>query len=330
MKKKRILTGERPTGPLHLGHYVGSLKQRIELQNEYDTFIMSADIQALTDNYDNPEKIRKNVYQVIQDNLAVGLDPKKVTFLIQSKVSAIAELTVLFMNLVSFNEVLRNPTVKSEIKQKGFKNRVPFGFVAYPVSQVADILFCRANLIPVGDDQKPMIELARLVAKRFNKIYNTNLLPLVKGRYSNFGRLVGTDGNSKMSKSLGNTIYLNDNEETVIEKVRKMYTDPSRIHPTDPGKVEGNPVFIYHDAFNDDKQEVEELKKRYKQGKVGDVEVKDRLAKAINRFLDPIRERRKQFPISIVKDIANEGTKRANKEGEKTLALIKEAMRINY
>ena len=328
--KQRILTGDRPTGPLHLGHFVGSLKQRVDLQNEYETFIMSADIQALTDNYDNPQRIQNNVYQVIQDNIAVGLDPEKVTFFIQSRVPVISELTMLFMNLVPFKEVLRNPTVKTELQQKKFKNSPPFGFIAYPISQVADILFCRANLVPVGDDQRPMIELTRYVAKKFNKLYKTDLLPIVKGRYSKFSRLVGTDGNAKMSKSLGNTIYLIDDEATVNEKVMKMYTDPNRIHATDPGKIKGNPVFIYHDAFNNNKEEVTDLKERYRKGKVSDMEVKEKLAKAINKFLDPIRERRKLFPIDLVKNIVQDGNKKAIIEGEKTLELVKNAIGINY
>jgi tryptophanyl-tRNA synthetase len=328
--KNRILTGERPTGPLHLGHYVGSLKNRIELQNEVETFIMCADTQALTDNFKNPEKIRDYVFQVIQDNIAVGLDPQKVTFFIQSQIPEIAELSIYFMNLVSHNEVLKNPTVKTEIKEKKFGNSTPFGFVAYPVNQAADILILRANLVPVGDDQKPMIELARLISRRFNKTYQTNIFPEVKGIYSKVGRLIGTDGGAKMSKSLGNTIYLNDDEKTVHEKVMKMYTDPNRIRATDPGKVEGNPVFIYHDIFNPNKLEVEDLKDRYRKGKVGDIEVKEKLSKAINTFLDPIRERRRQYPIELVKDIAFEGIKKVKLEAKYTIELVREAMKLKY
>lgn len=328
--RKRILTGDRPTGPLHLGHYVGSLKNRVYLQDEYETFIMCADVQAFTDNFDNPEKVRQNVYQVIQDNLAVGLDPEKVTFFIQSAIPEIAELTVFFMNLVSHSEVLRNPTVKNEIKEKGFGDSTPFGFVAYPVSQAADINFLRSHLVPVGDDQKPMIELTRLIARKFNATYGVDVFPQVEGEYSNFGRLVGTDGNSKMSKSLGNVISLSNEPESVKKQVMSMYTDPNRLKTTDPGTVEGNPVFIYHDAFNTNTPEVEELKERYRNGTVGDVEVKQKLADAINLFLEPIRERRKQFPIDIVKDIVAEGNKRAKAEAEITMGMVRSAMKINY
>lgn len=329
-QKPRILTGDRPTGPLHLGHYVGSLKNRVELQNDYETYIMCADVQALTDNYDNPEKVRNNVYQVVQDNIAAGLDPEKVTFFIQSTIPEIAELTVFFMNLVKHSEVLRNPTVKTEIIEKGFGETTPFGFVAYPISQAADILFLRSHLVPVGDDQKPMIELTRTIAKRFNKTYKTELFPMVKGKYSELGRLVGIDGGAKMSKSIGNVISLSDDEATVKQQVMRMYTDPNRIKATDPGKVEGNPVFIYHDAFNTDIAEVEDLKTRYKKGTVGDVEVKEKLALAINKFLDPIRERRAKFPMDKVEEIVKAGNEKAKKEAEITMALVKEAMKINY
>jgi tryptophanyl-tRNA synthetase len=328
--KKRILTGDRPTGPLHLGHYLGSVKNRALLQDEYDLFYLIADIQALTDNYDNPGKVRENVLQVAQDNIACGVDPAKSTIFIQSMIPEIAELTVLFMNLVTHNEILRNPTVKTEIKQKDFGDSTPFGFVAYPVSQAADILFCRSDLVPVGIDQAPMIELAREIGKRFNKTYKKEIFHNVQAKFGVQQNLVGTDGDSKMSKSKGNTINLIDDEKTVIEKVKKMYTDPNRVRPTDPGKVEGNPVFIYHDYFNPNIEEVNDLKERYLVGKVGDVEVKEKLSLAINKFLEPIRERRKQFPIEIVREIVMEGTKRAQMEAKDTMAMVKEAMLIDY
>jgi len=261
---KRILTGDRPTGKLHLGHYLGSLRNRVKLQHEYETFIMVADIQALTDNFDNPGKIRKNILETTMDNLAVGIDPAISSIFIQSMIPEIAELTMYFMNLVSHSEVLRNPTVKTEILQKNFGDSTPFGFVAYPVSQAADILFLRANLVPVGDDQAPMIELTDEIAKKFNRIYKKDIFPKVEGYYSDVGRLVGTDGNAKMSKSLNNAIFLGDSEDEVKQKVKNMYTDPKRIRATDPGKVEGNPVFIYHDAFNSNKEEVEDLNTRYR------------------------------------------------------------------
>ena len=329
---KRILTGDRPTGKLHLGHYVGSLHNRVKLQDEYQTFIMVADVQALTDNYDNPKKIKDNILETTIDNLAAGVDPKKATFFIQSQVPEIAELTVFFMNLVTHNQVLRNPTVKTEIAQKNFGESVPFGFVAYPVSQAADILCVRADLVPVGNDQAPMIELASEIADRFNKTYSSTIFPHVEGYYSQVGRLVGTDGSAKMSKSLGNAILLSDSEEEVIAKVKKMYTDPNRIRPTDPGKVEGNPVFIYHDLFNTNKAEIEDLKQRYLVGQVGDVEVKDKLAKAINLFLDPIRERRKLYEANprLVIEILKDGTEKVRQETKITMQMVKEAMGINY
>jgi tryptophanyl-tRNA synthetase len=332
MKTKRILTGDRPTGKLHLGHFVGSLENRVKLQDEYETYVMVADVQALTDNYDNPEKIRQNILETTMDNLAVGLDPDKVTFFIQSQVPQIAELTVFFMNLVTHSQVLRNPTVKTEINQKGFGESVPFGFVAYPVSQAADILFLRAQMVPVGDDQAPMLELADEIGQRFNKTYKTDIFPKVEGFYSKTGRLVGTDGSSKMSKSIGNTIYLSDSEDEVIAKVKKMYTDPNRIKPTDPGTVEGNPVFIYHDLFNKNLDEVNDLKQRYTKGQVGDVEVKEKLSRAINIFLEPIRERRKVYENNpqLVIDILQKGTQKAIEEAEITMKLVKEAMGINY
>jgi tryptophanyl-tRNA synthetase len=330
MSKPRILTGDRPTGPLHLGHFVGSLKNRVLLQDEYDTFIMVADVQALTDNYDNPEKVRSNVLQVAQDNIAVGIDPEKVTQFIQSQIPGIAELTVFFMNLVSHAEVLRNPTVKTEIAQKGFGERVPFGFVAYPVSQAGDIHIVRADLVPVGKDQAPMIELADHLGERFNRIYKTEVFHKVKPKFSEIGTLVGTDGNAKMSKSLGNTIYLSDSPEEVKQKVKAMYTDPNRVRATDPGKVEGNPVFIYHDAFNPNTSEVDDLKERYRAGTVGDVEVKEKLTIAINNFLEPIRARRAQYPLEKVEEILHAGTEKTLKEAAITMDMVREAMKINY
>lgn len=330
-KRKRILTGDRPTGALHLGHYVGSVENRVKLQNEYELFYLIADIQALTDNFDNPEKVRANVLQVAQDNLACGLDPEKSTMLIQSMIPEIAELTILFMNLVTHAEVLRNPTVKAEIQDKRFGESVPFGFVAYPVSQAADINVFRANLVPVGIDQAPMIELAREIGQKFNRIYNCSIFdPKLNSLFGVERNLVGTDGNAKMSKSKGNTINLNDDPETVRAKVKTMYTDPSRIRATDPGKVEGNPVFIYHDFFNSNKEEVEDLKQRYVKGAVGDVEVKEKLANALNEFLGPIRARRADFPLDRVAEIVDAGTRRAREVAKETMAMVKEAVKINY
>lgn len=331
-KKPRILTGDRPTGKLHLGHYVGSLANRVKLQDEYDEFIMIADVQALTDNYDNPQKVRDNLLEVAMDYLAVGIDPTKTTIFVQSQIPEIAELTVFFMNLVTHAQVLRNPTVKTEIIEKGFGDTTPFGFVAYPVSQAADILFMKASLVPVGADQAPMIELADEIGQRFNRTYNTNIFPRVKGLFGEIPRLIGTDGQAKMSKSIGNTIYLSDSAEVVKEKVMKMYTDPNRKKATDPGIVEGNPVFIYHDAFNPDKAEVADLKARYKTGTVGDVEVKQKLVVAINNFLDPIRERRSQYEQNpeLVKEILEKGIEKASIIAKETMQEVKSAMKIDY
>ncbi len=329
--KKRILTGDRPTGRLHLGHYVGSLANRVRLQHEYETFILIADIQALTDNFEHPEKVRENALEVALDYLAVGIDPSIATIVVQSGVPQIAELTVFYMNLVTLARLERNPTVKEEMRQKGFGSEVPVGFLAYPISQAADITFVQAHLVPVGEDQLPMIEQTREIVRRFNTLYNAKLVE-PEGLVSSFGRLPGTDGKAKMSKSLGNVIYLSDSPETVTKKVMGMYTDPTRLRGTDPGHVEGNPVFIYHDAFNPDKDEVEELKTRYRAGKVGDVEVKKKLAAALNNFLDPIRKRRKEYEHHKrrVEEILAQGTARAREEGEKTLSIIRKAMRIDY
>jgi len=332
-KQKRILTSDRPTGKLHLGHYVGSLKNRVELQNEYETFIMSADVQALTDNFDNPQKVRDNVLEVAMDNLAVGLDPNKVTFFIQSQIPEIAELTVYFMNLVTLARLQRNPTVKDEMQQKGFGNEIPVGFLSYPISQAADILFLKADLVPVGNDQSPMIEQTREIARRFNSLYG-HVFDEPEGKFGEVARLVGTDGQAKMSKSLNNAIFLADPKDVVEQKVMNMYTDPSRLHFTDPGNVEGNPLFIYLDAFGskEDQVQINDYKERYQKGKVGDIEVKQYLANILNRFLNPIRKRRaiyEQQP-EVVGKILKEGTKKARMEAKKTLLEVKKAMKLDY
>src|SRR5438094_5038457 len=303
--KKRILTGDRPTGPLHVGHYVGSLVDRVRLQHEYDSFIEIADVQALTDNFDNPQKVRDNVLEVVYDYLAVGLDPNVLTVFVQSLVPQIAELTVFFSNLVTVSRLQRNPTVKDEMRDKNMKeSNVTFGFLGYPVSQAADIMIVNANLVPVGEDQAPVIELTRDIVARFNAIYGDtfNMPEIMIGSVA---RLPGTDGQGKMGKSLGNAIYLKDDPKTVERKVNTMYTDTTRIRATDPGHVEGNPVFIYHEAFNPDRAEVDELKVRYRAGRVGDVEVKRRLIGALETFLAPIRERRAAYaaPPGLVDQI---------------------------
>lgn len=328
---KRILTGDRPTGPLHLGHYVGSLKQRVELQTKYETYILIADIQALTDNFETPEKVNKNVLEVALDNLACGIDPAVSTFVIQSAVPEIAELTVFYMNLVTVGRLGQNPTVKTEIRERGFKESVPVGFLSYPVSQAADITVFQADLVPVGEDQLPMIEQTREIVRKFNRLYGKTLVE-PEAMLSKFPRLPGTDGKEKMSKSLGNVINLSDSAAAVREKVMKMYTDPTRIHATDPGHVLGNPVFTYLDAFNPDKKEVADFKNRYCAGKVGDVEVKKRLTEVLNKFLDPIRKRRAEYaknPKAVMK-IFESGTERGRLIASETLKAVKKAMKIQY
>lgn len=333
-KKKRALTGDRPTGRLHLGHYVGSLQKRVELQDKDELFVIIADVQALTDNFDNPEKVRLNTIEVALDNLAVGVDPNKTTFFIQSQIPAIAELFVYFSNMVSVEEIARNPTVKSELKEKEltkktFRKRVPFGFFSYPLHQCADIMSVNADIVPVGEDQLPMIELCQTVVKRFNRIYKTDLfhIPIA----ISVPRLVGTDGNAKMSKSLNNCIYLSDDEQTLRKKVFSVYTDPHRVHATDPGRIEGNVAFIYHDSFNPNKEEVEYLKERYRKGKIGDVEVKERLFVVLNDLLAPIRERRKYYEArkNMVMEILFEGSKKVRNISNELVRAVKEAMKIH-
>lgn len=331
MDKKRILTGDRPTGKMHLGHFVGSLRNRVKLQDSYDQFVMIADVQALTDNFEHPEKVRDSIHEVLLDYLAVGIDPAKTTILIQSMIPEIAELTVFYLNLVTLERVLRNPTVKDEIKQKGFGVNIPAGFVMYPISQAADITVFNASLVPVGEDQLPMIEQTREIVRKFNSLYGEVFVE-PEALVGEVKRLPGIDGNTKMGKSLGNSIYLSDLEEELKKKVMSMYTDPNRIHPTDPGKVEGNPVFIYHDVFNPNKSEVEDLKARYKEGKVGDIEVKEKLFVALNEFLKPIRERREEFAKDSenLDKILKEGTAKAREVAKETMRKVRHAMKIDY
>jgi len=327
--KKRILTGDRTTGKLHLGHYIGTLENRVRLQHEYDTYIMEADVQALTDNFDHPEKVRDSVIEVAMDNLAAGLDPEVATLFVQSQVPELTELTVYFMNLVTMARLERNPTVKSEMKQKGFGSNVPVGFFNYPLSQAADILGFNADLVPVGEDQDPMIELTREVSRKFNSVYGKVFgePEIMTGRVA---RLVGTDGNAKMSKSLGNVIYLSDPANEVELKVRRMFTDPNRKKATDPGTVEGNPVFVYLNAFGKDSAKIKELENLYRQGGVGDVEVKRYLAEVLNEFLDPIRQRRAKYEQNheLVKDILRDGTARARSTVQETMTQVRKAMKL--
>ncbi len=333
MKKQVILTGDRPTGPLHLGHYVGSLQNRVLLQdsNNYDPFIIIADVQALTDNAKNPEKVRKNVLEVTYDYLAVGIDPEKTTIFIQSMIPEIAELTVYFMNLVTMNRLLGNPTVKSEIKEKGFGDTVPVGFAVYPISQAADILFVNGQLVPVGADQAPMIEQAREIARAFNETYGYVFNEPVE-LLSEVPRLPGIFGEGKMGKSTGNAIFLSDSEDELYKKVMSMYTDPNHVRVEDPGKIEGNTVFTYLDVFDPEKEVLAELKLAYEAGGIGDVLVKRRLFAILNEFLTPIRERRAMFSEDpeMVTGILKEGTAKARQRASETMKRVREVMKIDY
>ncbi|WEV50836.1 tryptophan--tRNA ligase [Lactobacillus sp. ESL0731] len=336
MDKKIILTGDRPTGKLHIGHYIGSLKNRVMLQNsgEYQPFIMIADTQALTDNARNPEKIRNSLIQVALDYLAVGIDPEISTIFVQSQISALFELTAYYMDLVTVSRLERNPTVKTEIKQKGFNDSIPVGFLNYPVSQAADITAFKAALVPAGDDQEPMIEQAREIVRTFNRVYNCDVLVEPKGYFpeGGSGRLPGLDGNAKMSKSLNNAIYLSDDAETVQKKVMSMYTDPDHVHVEDPGKIEGNTVFTYLDIFDPDKDKVAQLKADYQKGGLGDVKIKRYLNKVLEAELAPIRERRAKFAQDedAVYEMLIEGSKKANAVANETLRQVRDAIGLNY
>lgn len=344
--KDIILTGDRPTGRLHLGHYVGSLKNRVIMQNEgnYDRmYIMIADSQALTDNFDDPGKIRENLIEVALDYLSVGLDPEKVTFFVQSQVSELTELTFYFLNLVTLSRLERNPTVKSEIKLRDFETSLPAGFLIYPVSQAADILLFDANIVPVGEDQEPMLEQAREIARSFNHIYGETFVEpkavLPEAKIAR--RMPGIDGGAKMSKSLGNAIYLADDKKTVKKKVMSMYTDPDHINIEDPGKVEGNIVFTYLDVFSKPEhfkeflpeyENLEALKDHYRRGGLGDVKVKKFLIKVLEDELEPIRKRRAEYEKDLEKvfKILEEGTAKAREAGREKVEEVKKAMGINY
>lgn len=343
--KNIILTGDRPTGKLHLGHYIGSLKNRVILQNEenYDEmYVMIADAQGLTDNFDNPRKIKDNIIEVALDYLSVGIDPKKVNLFIQSQVPALAELSFYYMNLVTVSRLQRNPTVKSEIKQKNFETSIPVGFFCYPISQAADITAFKANIIPVGNDQLPMIEQTNEIVNSFNRIYGETLVncKAVLSEEKLAQRLPGLDGNAKMSKSLNNGIYLSDSSEEVYKKVMSMYTDPNHIKIEDPGNIEGNMVFTYLDVFSNDEQikkysdynSLEEMKNHYKNGGLGDVKIKKVLYSVLEELLIPIREKRKYYEenIELVYEILKEGTKKANEKANETLKEVKKALMINY
>lgn len=344
--KEIILTGERPTGPLHIGHYVGALKKRVELQNtgNYDIYILIADLQALTDNFDNPEKIRENILEVVLDNLSVGIDPKKVTFVIQSQIPALLELPILYSNLVTQSRLERNPTVKQEIILRNFNKSIPVGFVNYPISQAADITAFKANIVPVGEDQLPMIEQTREIVESFNRIYKKDVLVMPKAILpdnKSSQRLPGTDGNAKMGKSLGNCIYLKDSEEVVKQKIMGMYTDPNHIRIEDPGSVLNNTVFTYLDAFCTDEhfekylpeyKNLDDLKKHYECGGVGDVLIKKFLNNIMQEILTPIRERRKYYEEhkEEIYNILKQDTKKAIELTNITLNEVKSVIGINY
>lgn len=333
MKQKDIiLTGDRPTGPLHLGHYVGSLAQRVTLQHTMKQFVLLADVQALTDNYENPEKIRENIFEVACDYLAVGIDPEKTTIFIQSMIPAIAELTIFYMNLVTVARLSRNPTVKAEIQQKGFGESIPTGFFVYPISQAADITAFRATVVPVGQDQLPMIEQANEIVRSFNRIYKADVLVEAKAVIPKCARLMGIDGQAKMSKSLNNAIFLKDSADEVVQKVRKMYTDPNHIRVEDPGTIEGNTVFEYLDVFGSDPVKVQELKEMYQKGGLGDTKVKAYLAEQLNIFLEPIRTRRAEFYAekAYVLEVIKKGTAHAAEVADGTLQAVKKVMCLDY
>lgn len=330
--KPIILTGDRPTGPLHLGHYVGSLQNRVKLQSEYKQYVLVADAQALTDYYENPEHVRKNVEQVTLDYLAVGIDPAQSTIFIQSQIPELFELTFYFMNLVTVARLERNPTLKDEIRQKNMKDSIPAGFFTYPVSQAADILAFRADLVPAGEDQNPMIEQTNEIARRFNFIYKTEIFKDVKGMVGSTGRLPGLDGKAKMSKSLGNAIYLGDSANEIKKKVNQMYTDPNHLKIEDPGTVEGHAVFMFLDVFDTNKAEVEELKAHYRRGGLGDGVLKKRLVDILEATLAPMRARREQYAKdpAYVQEILRNGTESARQVAAKTLSDVKKAMGIVY
>lgn len=340
-----ILTGDRPTGKLHLGHYIGSLKNRVVLQNEgnYDEmYLMIADSQALTDNFDNPKKVRDNIINVALDYLSVGIDPKKVNIFIQSQIPALTELSFYYMNLVTVSRLQRNPTVKNEIKEKSFEKSIPVGFFCYPISQAADITAFKANIIPVGNDQLPMLEQTNEIVSSFNRIYGETLVPCkaILNENKIAQRLPGLDGNAKMSKSLNNGIYLSDPSDVIYKKVMSMYTDPNHIKVEDPGKVEGNMVFTYLDVFSSDEQiskyseyrTLDEMKKAYEKGGLGDVKIKKVLYNILEEILSPIREKRKYYEehLDEVYSILKEGTTKANEKANKTLKDVKKAIMIDF
>ena len=338
MNEKTILTGDRPTGALHLGHYAGSLQKRVSLQYEYRTFIEIADVQAMTDNFQDPGALESNINEVMLDYLSIGLDPEKVRFVLQSQVPEIHELAIYYLNLVTLSRALRNPTVKNEIAEKrktksdifGADLDIPLGFLIYPVHQAADITAFDADVVPVGVDQLPMIEQTREIARKINSFFGEGILKEPEAVLGDCERLPGIDGKAKMSKSLNNGIYLKDDEETVNRKIKSLFTDPNRVRADIPGTVEGNPLFIYHDTFNPHKEEVEEFKALYREGKIGDMPVKKRLMEEINILLAPFREVRKEYESKpgLVREILLDHTSDARKTSSAVLKRVKKAMKM--
>lgn len=330
MSQKVVLTGDRPTGHLHLGHYIGSLKNRVKLQDEYNCFVMIADIQALSDNFDNPEKVRANVAEVCRDYLAVGIDPAKCTIFIQSLIPELFELTVYYLNLISVSRLERNPTVKAELQQKNFADSIPAGFLTYPVSQAADITAFKAQLVPAGEDQLPLIEITNEIVRRFNRIYNTDALLEAEAVVGKVGRLVGIDGKAKASKSLNNAIFMSDSSEVLKQKIYSMYTDPDHVKVSDPGRVEGNVVFAYLDAFFEDKDELDSLKVKYQKGGLGDMVLKSLLNDTLQNQLKPIRDKRESITTEFVMDVLFAGSAKAREIAKSTLAEVRDAIGLKY
>lgn len=330
--EKIILTGDRPTGPLHLGHLVGSLQNRVQYQDIYKQYVMLADLQAMTDNYENPEKVRSNVLEVALDYLSVGIDPEKSTIFIQSMIPEIAELAIIYLNLVTVNRLRRNPTVKTEIIQKEYGEHIPAGFLIYPVHQAADITIVKGNVVPAGEDQVPILEQCNEIVRSFNRIYKKEVFSDVEWLASKTPRLPGLDGKAKMSKSLNNAIFLSDSADVVSKKVMSMYTDPDHIRVEDPGKIEGNVVFSYLDIFDPHKQEIQEMKAHYQRGGLGDVKVKRRLAEVLNALLDPLRTRRAQWAkdSDAVMRVLLDGTEKTKEVAAVTMQEVRQAMHLNY
>lgn len=330
MSTKRILTGDRPTGCLHLGHYLGSLQTRVKLQAIHEQYVMIADVQALTDNFENPSKIQHNVVEIVKDYISVGIDPNKTIIFIQSQIPEITELTIYFLNLVTLGRLQRNPTVKSEMLQKGYAKSIPAGFLCYPVNQAADITIFQAELVPVGHDQIPMIEQTNEIVRKFNRTYNTNYLKECEYILGTVPRLMGIDGKAKASKSLNNAIFISDSQQEIKNKVFQMYTDPLHIKATDPGSVKNNVVFQYLDAFHPDKEEVQALKKQYKKGGLGDVVIKNILNTTLQNLLQPMREKRSTITQKDAIEILSESTAKAKHTAKQNIGKIREILGIKY